>query len=129
MAYATPSGVYFDTLRFSGSHSFKMAPAFEDGLEGIVLQASAHTIACARACGAAAPTVSRSLTRVCLVDTESGDEVGSRDKRNVRDFALWKAAKEGEPSWASPWGAGRPGWHIECSAMCSYVPLPHPPIV
>ncbi len=34
------------------------------------------------------------------------------------DFALWKAAKEGEPSWDSPWGKGRPGWHIECSAMC-----------
>jgi cysteinyl-tRNA synthetase len=38
-------------------------------------------------------------------------------KRSPVDFALWKAAKEGEPSWASPWGDGRPGWHIECSAM------------
>ena len=38
-------------------------------------------------------------------------------KRNAADFALWKAAKPGEPSWDSPWGAGRPGWHIECSAM------------
>jgi cysteinyl-tRNA synthetase len=38
-------------------------------------------------------------------------------KRDPLDFALWKAAKEGEPSWPSPWGAGRPGWHIECSAM------------
>ncbi len=38
-------------------------------------------------------------------------------KRDPRDFALWKAAKPGEPSWSSPWGPGRPGWHIECSAM------------
>lgn len=38
-------------------------------------------------------------------------------KRNPLDFALWKSAKPGEPSWSSPWGAGRPGWHIECSAM------------
>jgi len=38
-------------------------------------------------------------------------------KRDHRDFALWKLAKPGEPSWESPWGAGRPGWHIECSAM------------
>ncbi len=38
-------------------------------------------------------------------------------KRNPEDFALWKAAKEGEPAWESPWGMGRPGWHIECSAM------------
>ena len=44
-------------------------------------------------------------------------EVDER-KRDPRDFALWKAAKPGEPAWSSPWGAGRPGWHIECSAMC-----------
>ncbi|MCE9578325.1 MAG: cysteine--tRNA ligase [Deltaproteobacteria bacterium] len=40
-------------------------------------------------------------------------------KRAPADFALWKAAKPGEPSWDSPWGKGRPGWHIECSAMCA----------
>ncbi|MFH1750805.1 MAG: cysteine--tRNA ligase [Candidatus Micrarchaeota archaeon] len=40
-------------------------------------------------------------------------------KRNPADFALWKAAKQGEPSWDSPWGKGRPGWHIECSAMAA----------
>jgi cysteinyl-tRNA synthetase len=44
------------------------------------------------------------------------DEYGKED---VRDFVLWKAAKPGEPAWESPWGAGRPGWHIECSAMSS----------
>ena len=38
-------------------------------------------------------------------------------KHSAADFALWKAAKPGEPSWPSPWGPGRPGWHIECSAM------------
>ncbi|PUZ65657.1 hypothetical protein GQ55_3G242200 [Panicum hallii var. hallii] len=41
-------------------------------------------------------------------------------KRNPADFALWKAAKEGEPFWDSPWGRGRPGWHIECSAMSAH---------
>lgn len=46
-------------------------------------------------------------------------------KRDPLDFALWKAAKPGEPSWASPWGEGRPGWHIECSAMShKYLGLP-----
>lgn len=40
-------------------------------------------------------------------------------KKNFQDFVLWKLSKEGEPSWSSPWGAGRPGWHIECSAMSS----------
>ena len=39
-------------------------------------------------------------------------------KENPGDFALWKSAKPGEPAWESPWGPGRPGWHIECSAMC-----------
>jgi len=43
--------------------------------------------------------------------------LGSDDKESPMDFVLWKAAKPGEPSWESPWGAGRPGWHIECSAM------------
>src|SRR5262249_19637140 len=38
-------------------------------------------------------------------------------KRDPRDFALWKGAKPGEPSWETPWGEGRPGWHLECSAM------------
>ncbi|KAL8883358.1 MAG: hypothetical protein Q9215_008265 [Flavoplaca cf. flavocitrina] len=42
------------------------------------------------------------------------------DKRSDADFALWKSSKEGEPSWQSPWGLGRPGWHIECSAMASH---------
>ncbi|MEG1561606.1 MAG: cysteine--tRNA ligase, partial [Raoultibacter sp.] len=46
-------------------------------------------------------------------------------KRDPLDFAVWKAAKPGEPSWESPWGAGRPGWHIECSAMSrKYLGLP-----
>jgi len=43
--------------------------------------------------------------------------VGGEEKEHPMDFALWKAAKPGEPSWSSPWGNGRPGWHIECSAM------------
>ncbi len=48
----------------------------------------------------------------------AGTRVEATDrKRNPADFALWKAAKPGEPSWESPWGPGRPGWHIECSAM------------
>jgi cysteinyl-tRNA synthetase len=58
------------------------------------------------------------LSRRKLEDMESGTriDVDSR-KETPMDFALWKAAKEGEPSWDSPWGPGRPGWHIECSVM------------
>jgi len=53
-----------------------------------------------------------------LDDMQAGARIGvDSRKENPMDFALWKAAKEGEPSWKSPWGMGRPGWHIECSAM------------
>ncbi len=53
-----------------------------------------------------------------LEDMEAGARVDVDDrKKNPFDFALWKSAKPGEPSWESPWGRGRPGWHIECSAM------------
>jgi cysteinyl-tRNA synthetase len=52
------------------------------------------------------------------IEAMQGDGGGSADrKRASADFALWKSAKPGEPSWDSPWGKGRPGWHIECSAM------------
>ncbi|XP_061571972.1 cysteine--tRNA ligase, mitochondrial [Cololabis saira] len=51
----------------------------------------------------------------------SPGEAGGSDKRDVRDFALWKRAKPQEPSWESPWGRGRPGWHIECSTVASGV--------
>ncbi|MED5486488.1 MAG: cysteine--tRNA ligase, partial [Candidatus Thermoplasmatota archaeon] len=47
----------------------------------------------------------------------AGGRVEDSGKRDHKDFALWKNAKPGEPSWPSPWGDGRPGWHIECSAM------------
>lgn len=55
-----------------------------------------------------------------LGDMRAGERVEPDPrKRHPMDFALWKAAKPGEPSWPSPWGAGRPGWHIECSAMAA----------
>ncbi|PWG64614.1 cysteine--tRNA ligase [Sediminicurvatus halobius] len=53
-----------------------------------------------------------------LEDLRAGARIEPGEhKRDPADFVLWKAAREGEPSWPSPWGAGRPGWHIECSAM------------
>ena len=58
------------------------------------------------------------LSNRSVEDMLDGVRVDNNDeKRNPADFALWKAAKAGEISWASPWGEGRPGWHIECSAM------------
>lgn len=58
------------------------------------------------------------LSRRKIEDMQFGDRIDIDErKESPMDFALWKAAKEGEPSWESPWGLGRPGWHIECSAM------------
>lgn len=58
------------------------------------------------------------LSHQPIEDLQSGARIAVGDKKeDPLDFALWKAAKEGEPYWDSPWGKGRPGWHIECSAM------------
>ena len=58
------------------------------------------------------------LAKKSLDDLRAGERVSVNDeKRDPLDFVLWKAAKAGEPFWESPWGRGRPGWHLECSAM------------
>ena len=57
------------------------------------------------------------LSRQNLDDLQPASDADETYKKDVRDFALWKAAKPGEPSWPTPWGPGRPGWHLECSAM------------
>ncbi len=63
-----------------------------------------------------------SLTRQKIEDMQAAPDADPRGKKDPRDFALWKGWKDGEPvtaSWTSPWGTGRPGWHLECSAMAS----------
>lgn len=58
------------------------------------------------------------LTGQSIESLESGARIDpSEQKRDPLDFALWKGRKPGEPYWEAPWGEGRPGWHIECSAM------------
>ena len=57
------------------------------------------------------------LSNQTLDDLLSSDDSDSKYKKDSKDFTLWKAAKEGDPSWPTPWGLGRPGWHLECSAM------------
>jgi cysteinyl-tRNA synthetase len=61
------------------------------------------------------------LSGKSLVDLRAGERVEvDLHKKDAMDFVLWKSAKPGEPSWESPWGMGRPGWHIECSAMSAH---------
>jgi cysteinyl-tRNA synthetase len=57
------------------------------------------------------------LSNQKLDDLQSAGDSEDTYKKDARDFTLWKASKPGEPAWPTPWGAGRPGWHLECSAM------------
>lgn len=62
------------------------------------------------------------LSKRTLEDNRPGERVSIDQRKNhPTDFALWKSAKEGEPTWSSPWGEGRPGWHIECCAMIKHL--------
>lgn len=104
-AYETEWGVYFDTAAFSAEpeHTYgKLQPKRQ--------QAAAERCDAATAVGGNSSGGSGSNTTV-----------GSSGKVRPADFVLWKPAKPGEPMWDSPWGPGRPGWHIECSAMASTI--------
>lgn len=86
-AYESNGSVYFDVTAFKLDHSY---PKLE-------------------------PTNAKNID--LLQEGEGALTSENNDKKSPFDFALWKASKPGEPNWKSPWGEGRPGWHIECSAM------------
>jgi len=85
------SSVYFDVAHFGKKHTYAQLKPEAEGNEA------------------------------ALQEGEGSLAQKTSEKRNNIDFALWKASKTGEPSWESPWGKGRPGWHIECSAMATDV--------
>lgn len=74
-----------------------------------------------RACGHTYGKLNPWAVGSATLAAEGESNFETSEKRSPQDFALWKAAKPGEPSWESPWGQGRPGWHIECSAMASSI--------
>ncbi|CAN6627053.1 hypothetical protein TRVA0_011S00870 [Trichomonascus vanleenenianus] len=90
--YESGGSVYFDTAAFEkGGHDYAKLQPWHKGRNDLIAEGE-------------------------------GALVGStREKKSSNDFALWKASKPGEPSWDSPWGKGRPGWHIECSVMASAI--------
>jgi cysteinyl-tRNA synthetase len=90
-AYPANGSVYFSTSSFSKSHNYAKLAPWAAGNSELMLE------------GEGALSIMQS----------------QGEKQNANDFALWKKSKEGEPKWNSPWGEGRPGWHIECSAMAS----------
>lgn len=91
-AYESNSSVYFDVSKFNDGEKHKYAKLEPTSVNDKELLKEGEGV---------------------LADVET------TDKKNSYDFALWKKSKENEPQWNSPWGKGRPGWHIECSAMAS----------
>ncbi|CAH1394990.1 unnamed protein product [Nezara viridula] len=92
MAYESNGSVYFDVNAFDSKEN--------------------HTYA---------KLVPEAYGDVGSLEDGEGELTNNREKRSPTDFALWKASKVGEPWWDSPWGKGRPGWHIECSVMASAI--------
>jgi len=95
-AYSTPRGVYFDVKKLGSSYG-KLGPIPPENMDEEEDDGN----------------LSNSSSR----SDSSSSDANLTGKRHWRDFALWKTHKLGEPAWNSPWGSGRPGWHIECSAM------------
>ncbi|CAM9579252.1 unnamed protein product [Scytosiphon promiscuus] len=90
-AYESNGSVYFNVQAFDGKKGHAYAKLLPEGVGNGELMA----------------------------EGEGALSLGAGDKKSSGDFALWKRSREGEPSWSSPWGEGRPGWHIECSVMAS----------
>ena len=95
-AYESNGSVYFDTAAFNGADGHFYAKLVPEGFGDA------------------------SAVREGEGELFSGGSAGE-EKRSANDFALWKRSKAGEPRWESPWGLGRPGWHIECSVMASAI--------
>lgn len=112
-AYEAAGSVYFDTDAFEGSqgHTYpKLQPGNKGNRE--LLDEGEGDLFVFDACRMRLTSLFRRIG--VLAPKATG-------QRSRNDFALWKASKPKEPSWQSPWGAGRPGWHIECSVMASAV--------
>lgn len=103
------------------------ATAYIDEIQAMIRQLIDEGLAYIKANGDVYYSVSSfdsygSLARRNLLQLRAGCRVEVDDKKeDPLDFVLWKLAKPGEPAWSSPWGSGRPGWHIECSAMASSI--------
>jgi cysteinyl-tRNA synthetase len=108
-------GVLLPTLRPRATEN---VPAMVAVIEKLIAKGAAYVVPSGVYFSVAADEDYGKLSGRSQDDLKAGARVeGEDDKRHPSDFALWKMAKPGEPSWEAPFGAGRPGWHIECSAM------------
>ena len=109
LAYRTADGVYFSVDAFAAAGHRYGKLQFDEAEAARAAALAAATPSPGPSPSTEAPAVSGAVAGAAVV--------GGAGQGNPADFALWKAAKPGEPSWPSEWGPGRPGWHIECSAM------------
>ena len=109
--YAADGSVYFDTKAFDGNngHAYAKLQPWSKGNRELLEDGEGEFV------------ISRLLMVLHQRTIVLGALSTASGRRSAADFALWKASKPGEPSWPSPWGPGRPGWHIECSVMASDV--------
>lgn len=111
LAYQTQNGsVYFDIQAYEakGHHYAKLEP-WNRGDSALIAD------------GEGSLSTAPNLDQQANPDVVPSSSVFAKEKKSASDFALWKSSKPGEPSWPSPWGRGRPGWHIECSVMAGHV--------
>lgn len=106
-AYEAGGSVYFDVAKFDGAKG------------GAATKGKAKAESSWQHCYAKLQPGSKA--NLALLNSGEGALSSHKGKRSSADFALWKASKPGEPAWPSPWGDGRPGWHIECSVMASAI--------
>jgi len=118
---------YFDNLKLMGIDSIDHFPyatdyigAMQEMIQGLIDRKAAYELNGDVYFAVTADADYGKLSGRSVEQMLAGTRVEANDrKQNPADFALWKSSKAGEPAWDSPWGPGRPGWHIECSAMSS----------
>lgn len=109
-AYEVTGSVYFDTNKFDSTenHAYAKLEPWSKGNKELLEEGEGRYALIRH------PVAS-------LLNPHPGVLSNATGRRSTADFALWKASKPGEPFWPSPWGPGRPGWHIECSVMASAI--------
>lgn len=110
-AYRTSRGVYFNVQKLGSQYGRLCSIPAEEFSDGNSNEEDAIGSSAGTRCSITSSNSSSSSASTTSAIAENNEKV------YWRDFALWKAVKPGEPSWPSPWGPGRPGWHVECSAV------------
>ena len=117
--YESNGSVYFDTNAFANAPDMTYGKLDPSKVSAGQMQGNRSPTEADAAAEADDWTEGKSTAELLAEGEGALSAAAAAEKRHPADFVLWKASKLGEPAWPSPWGDGRPGWHIECSAMAS----------